>query len=65
MRHFHLICRKKIGDFDIDDPMGINDEVRMEADVAELAPAPAENEAMKAFMRGDFGESADDASLKF
>jgi len=62
---FPSYLQKKIGDFDIDDPMGINDEVRMEDDVDELAPAPAENEAMKAFMRGDFGEAIDDASLKF
>ncbi|MCH7971479.1 MAG: CDC27 family protein [Chloroflexi bacterium] len=62
---FPSYLQKKIGDFDIDDPMGINDEFRMEEDMDEIAPQPAENEAMKSFMRGDFGESADDASLKF
>lgn len=62
---FPSYLQKKIGDFDIDDPMAINDEVRMEDDMDEFAPQPVENEALKSFMRGDFGESADDASLKF
>ena len=62
---FPSYLQKKIGDFDIDDPMAINDELRMEDDTDELAPQPAENEAMKSFMRGDFGESAEDATLKF
>ena len=62
---FPSYLQKKIGDFDIDDPMGINDEIRMEDDTDELAPQPAENEAMKSIMRGDFGESDEDASLKF
>ena len=62
---FPSYLQKKIGDFDIDDPMGISDEIRMEDDMDEIAPQPAENEAMKSFMRGEFGESADDASLKF
>ena len=62
---FPSYLQKQIGDFDIDDPMGINDEIRMEDDMDEIAPQPVENEAMKSFMRGDFGESADDASLKF
>ena len=45
--------------------MGINDELQMEDDMDEMVPAPAENDPMKSFMRGEFGESADDASLKF
>ncbi|MCZ6539241.1 MAG: tetratricopeptide repeat protein [Chloroflexi bacterium] len=62
---FPSYLQKQIGDFDIDDPMGINDEIRMEDDMDEIAPQPVENEAMKSFMRGEFGGSADDASLKF
>ena len=62
---FPSYLQKQVGDFEIDDPMGINDEIRMEDDMDEIAPQPAENEAMKSFMRGDFGESVDDASLKF
>lgn len=62
---FPSYLQKKIGDFDIDDPMGVNDEIRMEDDMDEFAPQPAENEALKSFLRGDFGESAEDASLKF
>ncbi|MDP6666571.1 MAG: tetratricopeptide repeat protein [Dehalococcoidia bacterium] len=62
---FPSYLQKKIGDFDIDDPMAINDEVRMEDDIDEQAPRPVEAEAMKSIMRGEFGGSADDASLKF
>lgn len=62
---FPSYLQKKIGDFDIEDPMGISDEIRMEDDLDEVAPNPAETESMKSFMRGDFGGSADDASLKF
>ena len=45
--------------------MGINDELQMEDDMDEVVPAPAENDSMKSFVRGEFGESADDASLTF
>jgi hypothetical protein len=45
--------------------MGNNDELQMEDDMDEVVPAPAENDSMKSFMRGEFGESAGDASLKF
>ncbi|MEE2842729.1 MAG: hypothetical protein VYA50_10230 [Chloroflexota bacterium] len=45
--------------------MGINDELQMEDDMDEVVPAPAENDSMKSFVRGEFGESAGDASLKF
>ena len=45
--------------------MGINDELQMEDDMDGVVPAPAENDSMKSFMRGEFVESADDASLKF
>lgn len=62
---FPSYLQKKIGDFDIDDPMGISDEIRMEDDRDEIMPSPAESESMKSFMRGEFGGSADDASLKF
>lgn len=62
---FPSYLQKKIGDFDIDDPMAINDEFHMEDDTDELAPQPVENEAMKSFMRGEFGGADDDASLKF
>ena len=62
---FPSYLQKKIGDFDLDDPMDINDEVRLEDDMDEVAPQPAENEAMKSIMRGEFGGSADDASLNF
>jgi hypothetical protein len=37
----------------------------MEDDTDEFAPAPVENESMKSIMRGEFGGSADDSSLKF
>jgi hypothetical protein len=60
-----VLFTEKIGDFDIDDPMGINDELQMEDDMDEVVPAPAENDSMKSFVRGEFGESAGDASLKF
>ena len=62
---FPSYLQKRIGDFDIDAPMGINDELQMEDDMDEVVPAPAENDSMKSFMRGEFGESAGDASLKF
>ena len=45
--------------------MGINDELQMEDDMDEVVPAPAENDSMKSFVRGEFGESTGDASLKF
>ncbi len=57
---FPSYLQKKIGDFDIDEPMGISDELRMEDDMDEMAPQPVENESMKSFMRGDFGGSGDD-----
>ncbi|MEE8045833.1 MAG: CDC27 family protein [Dehalococcoidia bacterium] len=62
---FPSYLQKKIGDFDIDDPMDINDEIRMEDDTDELAPAPLEDESMKSIMRGEFGGAAEDSSLKF
>ena len=62
---FPSYLQKKIGDFDLDDPMEINDEIRMEDDMAEIAPAPVESESMKAIMRGEFGGPAEDSSLKF
>ena len=62
---FPCYLQKRIADFDIDDPMGINYELQMEDDMDEVVPAPAENDSMKSLMRGEFGESADDASLKF
>ena len=62
---FPSYLQKKIGDFDIDDPMGINDERVMAEDYDEIAPSPVESESLKSFMRGEFGGSADDASLKF
>ena len=45
--------------------MDISDEIRMEDDMDEFAPAPLEDESMKSIMRGEFGGSADDSSLKF
>ena len=62
---FPSYLQKKIGDFDIDDPMAINDEFVMEVDMDEVAPQPAENEAMKSIMRGEFGSMGEDASLEF
>jgi hypothetical protein len=62
---FPSYLQKKIGDFDLDDPMEISDELRMEDDMDEYAPQPVEAESMKSIMRGEFGGSADDASLKF
>jgi tetratricopeptide (TPR) repeat protein len=62
---FPSYLQKKIGDFDLDDPMEINDELRMEDDMDEFAPTPLEDESMKSIMRGEFGGSADDSSLKF
>ena len=62
---FPSYLQSKIGDFDIDDPMDINDEIRMEDDMDEFAPAPLEDESMKSIMRGEFGGSPDDSSLKF
>lgn len=62
---FPSYLQKKIGDFDLDDPMEINDEIRLEDDTDEFMPAPAEEESMKSILRGEFGGSADDASLKF
>ncbi|MBC8453278.1 MAG: CDC27 family protein [Chloroflexi bacterium] len=62
---FPSYLQKKIGDFDLDDPMEINDEFRMEDDMDEYAPAPVESESMKSIMRGDFGGSAEDSSLNF
>jgi hypothetical protein len=62
---FPSYLQKKIGDFDLDDPMEINDEFRMEDDMDEFAPAPAEAESMKSIMRGEFGGSSEDSSLKF
>ncbi|MDA1278425.1 MAG: tetratricopeptide repeat protein [Chloroflexi bacterium] len=62
---FPSYLQKKIGDFDIDDPMVINDEFVMEDDSDEESPQPAENEAMKSILRGDFGGSDEDASLEF
>jgi tetratricopeptide (TPR) repeat protein len=59
---FPSYLQSKIGDFDIDDPMDINDEIRMEDDMDEFAPAPLEDESI---MRGEFGGSPDDSSLKF
>ena len=52
---FPSYLQKRIGDFDIDDPMGINDELQMEDDMDEVVPAPAENDSMKSFVRGEFG----------
>ena len=65
MASFPSYLQKKIGDFDIDDPMDISDEIRMEDDMDEFAPTPLEDESMKSIMRGEFGGSADDSSLKF
>lgn len=62
---FPSYLQKKIGDFDLDDPMEINDEIRMEDDMDEFAPAPVESESMKSIMRGEFGGAAEDSSLKF
>jgi len=62
---FPSYLQKKIGDFDIDDPMDINDEVRMEDDIDEMLPEPGEGDAMKSILRGDFGNSGQDASLNF
>ena len=62
---FPSYLQKKIGDFDIDDPMEINDELRMEDDMDEFAPQPVEDESMKSIMRGEFGGAAEDSSLKF
>jgi len=62
---FPSYLQKKIGDFDLDDPMEINDELRMEDDMDEFAPAPVESESMKSIMRGEFGGAAEDSSLKF
>jgi len=62
---FPSYLQKKIGDFDLDDPMEINDEIRMEDDLDELAPQPVESESMKLIMRGEFGGAAEDSSLKF
>ncbi len=62
---FPSYLQKKIGDFDIDDPMEINDELRMEDDTDEYAPQPVEAESMKSIMRGEFGGSPEDSSLKF
>jgi hypothetical protein len=62
---FPSYLQKKIGDFDIDDPMDINDELRMEDDMDEAAPTPLEDESMQSIMRGEFGGAAEDSSLKF
>ncbi|NQW20130.1 MAG: CDC27 family protein [Chloroflexi bacterium] len=62
---FPSYLQKKIGDFDLDDPMEINDEYRMEDDMDEDAPQPVEAESMKSIMRGEFGGSDDDSSLEF
>jgi tetratricopeptide (TPR) repeat protein len=62
---FPSYLQKKIGDFDLDDPMEINDEIRMEDDMDEFAPAPVESESMKSIMRGEVGGAAEDSSLKF
>ena len=62
---FPSYLQKKIGDFDLDDPMEISDELRMEDDMDEFAPAPVESESMKSIMRGEFGGAAEDSSLKF
>ena len=61
---FPSYLQKKIGDFDIDDPMEISDELRMEADMDEFATAPVESESMKSIMRGEFGGAAEDSSMK-
>jgi len=62
---FPSYLQKKIGDFDIDDPMEIDDELRMEDDMDEFAPTPLQDESMKSIMRGEFGGAAEDSSLKF
>ena len=62
---FPSYLQKKIGDFDLDDPMEINDELRMEDDMDEMAPEPIEAESMKSIMRGDFGDSDEDSSLRY
>lgn len=62
---FPSYLQKKVGDFDIDDPMEISDELRMEDDMDEFAPAPVESESMKSIMRGEFGGAAEDSSMKF
>ena len=62
---FPSYLQKKIGDFDLEDPMEINDELRMEDDMDEMAPEPMEAESMKSIMRGDFGDSGEDSSLRY
>jgi hypothetical protein len=62
---FPSYLQKKIGDFDLDDPMEINEELRMEDDMAEMAPEPMEAESMKSIMRGDLGDSDEDPSLRY
>ena len=62
---FPSYLQKKIRDFDIDDPMEINDEVRVEDDMDVFAPQPVEDESMKSIIRGEFGGASEDSGLKF
>jgi hypothetical protein len=62
---FPSYLQKKIGDFDLDDPMEINEELRMEDDMAEMAPEPMEAESMKSILRGDFSDSDEDSNLRY
>ena len=62
---FPSYLQKKIGDFDLDDPMEINDELRMEDDTDDFAPQPVKSQSMKSIMRGEFGGDAEDSSMKF
>ena len=49
---FPSYLQKKIGDFDIDDPMEINDEIRMEDDMDDLAPQPVVDGSVRTQCRG-------------
>ena len=45
--------------------MEINDELRMEDDMDEMAPEPMEAESMKSILRGDFGDPYEDSNLRY
>jgi DNA-binding SARP family transcriptional activator len=60
---FPLYLQKTVADFDLDDLMTINDQVRIEENLDEETPQPVEAELMKSIILGEFGESDQDARL--
>lgn len=62
---FPSYLQKKIRDLDIDDPMEINDEVRVADGMDEFALQSVKDESMKSIIRGEFGGAFEDSGLKF